>query len=122
MSYRPGINDDRRKGPDSVGKIIKYFAVVGWALLFWAIYLIEKARPKVESFLDKNYDIHLRDTWNLEVIRYLFYLMILGLCLSIVGLYINNMRMKRRTDEYKLSIIFLGLISIGTIIYYLFAN
>ncbi len=122
MSYRPGINKDRRKGTDSVGKIIQYVGLAGWSILLAAFWIVEKARPKVETFLDDKHDIHLSGNWNLELIRYLFYLMILGLCLSIVGFCINSMRMRRRTDTYRLSILFLGLVSIGTILFYLIAG
>lgn len=117
MSFIPGITKDRREGPDQITRIIRYLGVASWAILLLALILVEKARPQVEKYIDKTMNIQLQQSWNLEFIRILFYLMILGLCLSIVGFAINTMRMHRRTDEYRLSLIFLGIISIGTLIY-----
>jgi len=117
MSFIPGITKDRRHGPDWLVHAIRYLGVASWAILLLALILVEKARPQLEKYLDKTMNIQLRQSWNLEFIRFLFYLMILGLCLSIVGFAVNTMRKQRRTDEYRLSLIFLGLISIGTIIY-----
>jgi hypothetical protein len=117
MSFIPGITNDRRRGPDRLMRIIRYLGVASWAILLTALILVEKARPQVEKYLGKKMDIQLQNSWDLKFIRFLFYLMILGLCLSIVGFAINTMRMHRRTDEYRLSLIFLGIISIGTIIY-----
>ena len=117
MSFIPGITSDRRQGPDTLTRIIRYLGVASWAILLLALILVEKARPQVEKYLDKKMNIQLQHTWDLYFIRFLFYLMILGFCLSVVGFAINTMRMNRRTDEYRLSLIFLGIISIGTIIY-----
>ncbi len=117
MAFIPGITKDRRQGPDGLAHIIRYLGLASWAILLLALILVEKARPQVESYLDKTMNIQLQHSWNLQFIRFLFYLMILGLCLSIVGFAINTMRMHRRTDEYRLSLIFLGVISIATIIY-----
>jgi len=120
MEYRPGITKDRRKGPDKITRIIRYMGLAAWGVMLTALALIEKARPEVEGYLGENYNVKLHTDWNLELIRYMFYLMILGFCLSIVGISVNSMRLKRRTDEYQLSILVLALISIVTICYYLF--
>jgi hypothetical protein len=117
MAFIPGITKDRRRVPDLLIRAIRYLSMASWSVLLLALILVEKARPQVTSYLDKRYNIQLQENWDLQFIRILFYLMILGLCLSIVGFAVNTMRMQRRTDEYRLSLIFLGAISIGTIIY-----
>ena len=117
--YRPGITKDRRKGPDKLTNIIQYFGFSAWCILIVGLALIEKARPTVEQQAERGYKVALNTNWNLDLIRYMFYLMILGIFVSMAGIVLNSMRLKRRTDELRMSILFLAVISLGTILYYI---
>ena len=120
MAFRPGIDTERRKGPDLWIKSLRWFAIVGWLFMVSALVIFAKAKPQVETFIERYYSIKLRTIWDMEWMRYIFYLMILGLCISCVGLAINIKRHRRKNDEYRVSMILLGLISLFGIILYLF--
>lgn len=120
MGYRLGIDPERRKGPDFWMKSLRWFAIVGWLFMLAALLIFAKAKPKVEAFIERYYNIELRATWDMELMSHIFFLMILGVCISIVGFVINTKRHRRQTDEYRVSMILLGLISIFGIILYLF--
>jgi hypothetical protein len=54
--------------------------------------------------------------WDEQLLKIVFYIMLLGMVLSGTGLYLNSKRNRRRNDSYYLSLIFLGIVStIGTI-------
>jgi hypothetical protein len=61
----------------------------------------------------------LRTTWDPALMKYFFYLMILGLYISVIGFAINTRRHRRRTDEYLMSLILLGFVSIVGMVTYL---
>ena len=109
----------RRKGTDIWFKSIRWFAVIGWLLMFAAIFITAIAKPESKNYFNK-LAWHLRTTWDMELFRYFFYLMILGFCISVVGFAINNKRHRRKNDEYMASLILLGLTSIVGIAIYLF--
>lgn len=110
----------RRKGPDLWSRSLRYLALTGWLLLVSAFFILDYAKPKVETFFERVYDIRLQQQWDMDLARYILWLMILGLFLSIVGLIINAKRNRRRTDQWRLSLIFLGIISLaGMFLYFL---
>lgn len=108
----------RRKGPDLWIRSLRYLALVGWTFLIAALVVLDRAKPQVETFFERVYDIRLQQHWDMELARYLLWLMVLGLALSLLGLIINACRKRRRTDQWRLSLIFLGLISLTGIILY----
>ncbi len=108
----------RRKGPDLWSRSLRYLALAGWTLLVSAFFILDRAKPKVETFFERVYDIRLHQRWDMELARYILWLMVLGLLLSIVGLIINAHRNRRRTDQWRLSLIFLGVISLSGILLY----
>lgn len=117
--YKPGIDPERREGPDLWIKSLRWFAVIGWLFMVAALLIFGKAKPQVETLIEKYYNIKLNITWNLELMRYIFFLMILGLGISVIGLVINIKRHQRKEDEYRVSMIILGLISLFGIFLYL---
>lgn len=108
----------RRKGPDLWSRSLRYLALVGWLLLVSALFIFDYAKPKVETFFERVYDIRLHQQWDMDLARYILWLMILGLLLSVVGLVINARRIRRRTDQWRLSLIFLGIISLAGMVLY----
>jgi len=112
---------ERRKGKDSILYGVTILAVIGWTLLLIALFIIDKASPQDIEFYFNFVDTGVHSgagatTWNEHLLRIVFYIMILGMCLSGVGLYLNSKRNRRRNDSYYLSLIFLGIVStIGTL-------
>ncbi|OEU60731.1 MAG: hypothetical protein BA870_09545 [Desulfuromonadales bacterium C00003094] len=108
----------RRKGPDLWSRSLRYLALFGWLLLVSAFFVLDYAKPKVETFFERVYDIRLHQQWDMDLAKYILWLMVLGLLLSVVGLVINAKRNRRRTDQWRLSLIFLGIISLAGIFLY----
>ncbi len=108
----------RRRGPDLWIRSLRYLALAGWGALLCAFFVLVKARPQMETFFDRVYDIQLQQQWNMELARYILWLMILGLTLSLSGLVINGFRLRRRSDEWRFSLIFLGIICLSGILLY----
>lgn len=108
----------RRKGPDPWIRSLRYLALAGWALMIVALVILDRAKPQVETFFERVYDIRLQQQWDMDLARYLLWLMVLGLVLSLFGIIINACRKRRRTDQWRLSLFVLGLISLAGIILY----
>ena len=114
------IRPERRKGPDLWVKVLGWFAIFGWFLMFMVLFIIDRAKPEYENMFTKSANIKVRTTWNQELINYIFYLMIFGLCMSIIGLVINSRRHHRAKDRFRYTLIILGIISFFGIIRHLF--
>ena len=114
------IKPDRRKGPDLWSKTLRWLGVFGWFVMFVALFIIDRARPEEENMFTKSANVSVRSTWNLELIHYLFYLMVFGLCISIIGIVINSRRHHRVNDRFRYILIILGIISLFGIIKYCF--
>ncbi len=117
--YRARQNGERRTGPDLWTRSLGWLGTVGWLLLFIALALAAKAKPQVETFFDRWYNLHLRTTWDDELAQIVFYLMILGVLLSGAGLFINTRRYRRKDDEVRVSLILMGVVSLGGIFFYI---
>lgn len=119
-AYKPGKDEDRRKGRDLWVGAISFIGVVGWLAMLVAMIIAEKARPEPETVTTRFHNIIVRTSWDMELAAYLFYLMIAGLCISITGLLINARRLKRKNDQLRVNLILLLLISVTGITTYLF--
>ncbi len=111
---------DRRKGPDPWVKALEWLGVFGWLLMFTALFIFDRAKPESENFLIKATKVEASTTWNQELTTALFYLMIFGLCISIIGIAINSRRYRRKDDRFRITLIILGMISIFGIIKHFF--
>lgn len=118
-AYRDEKTPKRRTKTDIWFKSVKWFAVIGWLLVFIAIFITSIAKPENKNYFNK-LTMNLRTTWDMELFRYFFYLMILGCCISVVGFAVNIKRHRRKNDEYHISLILLGLTSSFGIAIYLF--
>ena len=113
---------ERRKGPDILVKSLRWFGFIGWFLMVMALIIFEKAKPKTTILFRKVLDVspNIRTYWDRELVRYIFYLMIVGFTLSVIGLIFNALRHRRKSDNYRLYLILLGIVSlIGMLIYLL---
>lgn len=114
--------EERRKGGDGILKLLSVLGVVGWFIMLIALFVIDKAKPQQFEFLMNNIDSrshNLQLGWNDSLLQYVFVLMVVGFLISIIGLYLNSMRKRRRNDSYRVHLIFLLIISTIGILYYL---
>jgi uncharacterized membrane protein YhaH (DUF805 family) len=109
----------RRRRSDPLLLALRWLSVAGWLILLGALFVLAEAKPPVETFFERWYKVPLRSAWNLELARYIYYLMLLGLGTSLTGLAINSRRLRRRGDEWRLSLILVALISLFGLIKYL---
>ena len=114
------MKPDRRRGPDVWDKTLRWLGVFGWLVMIVALYVIDMAKPEEENMFTKAANVSVRKTWNMELFHYLFYLMIFGLCISVIGIVINSRRHHRKDDRFKYILMILGVISFFGIIKYLF--
>ncbi len=119
-AYRHGKFPDRRKGTDIWLKVLSSLGAVGWLVMLIAMIILEKAKPPFETIATRFANVRLRTTWDEELTRHLFYLMCLGLVISIAGIVINARRLSRKNDHLRINLIIVYLISLFGIIMYLF--
>jgi hypothetical protein len=114
------MQQDRRKGPDLLIKTLRWLGIFGWFVMIAALYIIDMAKPEEENMFTRKHDVSVRKIWDPELIQYLFYLLIFGLCISVIGIVINSTRHHRKDDRFRYILITLGVISFFGIIKYLF--
>ncbi|MCX8128795.1 MAG: hypothetical protein N3I35_01695 [Clostridia bacterium] len=118
MSGNRRIFVERRKGPDMLTKWVKWTGIIGWFIIISVVFIISEAKPRVENFFDRLFNVKLRKTWDEDLLRYSFILMILLFLLCTIAMIFNILRHRRKTDRFNKSIILLGLASLlGSIIY-----
>ena len=120
ISDRPIKDRDRRSRPDIWLRLIGFFGVIGWLVMLVAMIIANKARPEIETVTTRFHNIMVRTIWDTGLTTYLFYLMVVGLCISVTGLLINLKRLKRKDDQLRISLILVLLISIAGIVTYFF--
>jgi len=114
-----GVRPDRRMGPDLWSQSLRWLGIFGWFVMIVALFIIDRARPEEENMFTKSANVSVRTTWNQELIHYLLYLLIFGLCISVIGIVINSRRHHRKDDRFRYILIILGTISFFGIIKYL---
>lgn len=110
---------ERRKSSGILLKMISVFGFVSWLLMLPVLVLVEKAKPQLETFLDRWIELEVDTSWDLTLYRYAFYLMLVVLVLSFMGLTLNAFRLRRKTDSWRINLIIVFLLSLSGIIYYL---
>lgn len=127
MAERRDKQSERRGGPDIWVQLFKWLGGAGWLLLVFAMWLFGKAKPDDANFTadphlyeQAKIPFDLRTTWDEDLTAYIFYIMIVILCLSVSGLLINAGRLSRDNDAIRINLIVLGVISILGIAFYIF--
>ncbi|MTK13547.1 MAG: hypothetical protein F8N39_16170 [Clostridiaceae bacterium] len=100
-------------------KIVVYMNVLIWIIGLVSVFLIDRARPPFESYLNRIKDLPVRKTWNMDLMSYAYYLFILMLIFSILSLLLNIVAYKKEKFRLSITPFFLGLCSIYGIIMYL---
>lgn len=114
---------ERRSGSDALMKVMLWLGLTGWFLMLIALLVLDKAKPQhMENMMGSvdSRSSYFSFGWNDELLNYVFVLMVLGFFASLIGLFINNMRHRRRSDSYRVHLIFLLLMSGIGIVSYIF--
>lgn len=107
---------DRRHGPDRWIKSLSWISGTGWIIIISILLIIDKAKPQMETFFDRWFQLTLRNTWDQKLLQSTFFLMLGLLILNSMGLWINTQRNRRINDNYRISLIFQIIIALLGII------
>lgn len=110
---------NRRRGPDSMVRAINILAGLTWFLVLLVFILVTFAKPRVETFFDRQYNVSLSGKWDQTILAYAFILLFILVLICFIGIVININRHKRKTDKYNKSLIWFGIISLIGMLYYL---
>ncbi len=113
------IYNNRRKHPDTLLQLLAWSNAVAVISLAVALCVAAVAKPKLETFFDRYYNLQLRQTWNTDLIGYIGFMLLLSCLTSIVGLFINSKRLRRKDDYIRATLILSLIISLIGLGYYI---
>jgi hypothetical protein len=99
---------NRRKGPDSVVKLITFFSVLTWIIIIAALIIYNMANPKMGSYSTIRSTFF--DVGNAAIVIKM--LLFLNIILGFWGIIANTMRNKRKTDRFHISLIVSAAVSL----------
>lgn len=95
-----------RKGePDAIIKWLDIASVLTWFLILFNISLFLYARPRTENFFDRLFNVQVRDYWDTRFLTVTFILSAILFVLSLISIYLNTKRLKRKYDRMRKSLI-----------------
>lgn len=110
---------ERRKGRDPVLIAISVLGAVSWILMVPVVFLIDRARPQVETFTERLQGIVVDPSWDVAAFQYAVMLLAVIMLLSATGLVLSTFRSKRKTDSIRINLVAaFGLALVG-VAYYL---
>jgi uncharacterized membrane protein len=119
MFGKKEINLNLRSEPDMVAKSIGRFSVASWYLALTALIVTCLAMPAVRTFLNETFAFELKKSWSTLLYNIDFYLLVAIFLLSGLGVLLNTLRHRRRTDRYNPTLIYFMVLSALCIIGYL---
>lgn len=112
-------SNNRRKRPDLFLRLLTWFNAAAVFSLAAALCIFAIAKPELETFFDRYYNLSLRQTWDEGLVIYIALLLVISCLTSIIGLTINSRRLKRKGDYVHSTLVISLLISIvGLIVYF----
>lgn len=96
---------ERRKKPDIICKLLEIAVVIVWCLIFAILCLVHFSKPVKQTFFDHLFGIQVNKSINYDLLNTAFYLLIFLFIFSLISLFFNSKRLKRRTDRIRISFI-----------------
>lgn len=93
----------RRTTPDPVIRWLELSSVLVWIIFLFDIAFILSARPMSESFFDRLFHVTVRNYWDVRPLKISLIISIIQFVVSIVSVYLNTRRMKRKYDTVYIS-------------------
>ena len=119
MSERERSFANRRKQADWVVNAAAALSVVAWAGAFFVILVLDIAAPERDNFFSNVLgDGMIRTEWDATILPIGLVLLVFSFLCSVAAFMFNMMRMRRKTDKYRKSVIIMGLITLLGIIFY----
>ena len=99
---------NRRKGPDSIVKMITFFSVFTWLVIIAALIIYNMANPKMGSYSTIRSTFF--DAGNAAIVIKM--LLFVNIILGVWGIIANTMRNRRKTDRFHTSLIISAAVSL----------
>lgn len=96
---------DRRRGPDALVKWVKYSGIISWLLISIVLFTTFIAKPDFESYMDDSFHIRLQEDWNINMMHYVFVLLVLLFFFCMISIIINLFRYRRKSDRFNITLI-----------------
>ena len=103
---------NRRKSKDLLLQLLTWFNALAVIGLLAALCLTAIAKPELETFFDRYYNLHLRQTWNRDLISYIGLLLGISFLCSVGGLFVNSRRLRRKGDYIHATLVISLLLSL----------
>lgn len=113
------LSTNRRRSPDLLLRLLSICNGLAVVALAAALGVTAVAKPELETFFDRYYNLTLRKTWDMELANYIGILLFFSLITSITGLMINGKRLKRKHDYIRATLVLSLIISIIAFIFFL---
>jgi hypothetical protein len=114
---------NRRRGADTLTKAISIFTGISWFLILLALIFNTYANPQGDSLFGKRYSVLSSQSASTSVLSMFSNIaLVLVIVVCFTGFMINVARHKRKSDKYRLSLIFFGAVSIIWLIYNLVSD
>ncbi|MBN1956813.1 MAG: hypothetical protein JXQ81_09375 [Desulfuromonadales bacterium] len=111
--------NNRRKRPDLLLQLLAWLNAAAVVSLAAALVIAAVAKPELETFFDRYYNLQLRQTWNQDLIGYIGLMLGLSCVTSIIGLIVNSKRLRRKGDHVHATLVLSLIISLVALGYYL---
>lgn len=103
---------NRRRGPDTMTRMITIFSVGSWLLIFLALLIYQLVHPLTSSY--SSVRMNLSDFGPGVILAEV--LLAVNVLLCVWGMGMNMMRNKRKSDRFRLSLVISAVISLGGLI------
>ena len=111
---------NRRRQADWVVKGASILSVISWLVAFGAFLVFEFASPpRTAGVLDVYAEATGPRGWQYDLLPYALILLIVAVFMCLVAFIFNAMRMKRKTDKYRKSIIIIGAFTVVGLVAFL---
>lgn len=102
---------------DVLLQLLTLCGVITALIVVTAMVLLSMAQPSSWSRINT---FNTTGWWDKTLLRYFYYLMLLGFAMSSIGIFINMKRLKRKYDSVRVNLVFMWLFSVVGIVVYFF--
>ena len=103
---------ERRRRSDWMVNASAVFSVVSWLFTIIGLLFIDVAAPRQTNFFTNVFDGSAQVSWNSNVLVFSYVLLVFSIASCITAFAFNMMRMRRKTDRVRKSVIIIGLTTI----------
>ena len=119
MSEREQSFANRRRQADWVVNTAATLSVIAWFVAFLVFLVLDLASPQRDNFFSNVLgDGFVRTEWDTAMLPIGLILLVVSFLCSVAAFIFNMMRMRRKTDKYRKSVIFMSLVTLTGIVLY----